>query len=220
MNTFTIFLLIGMALMIICMCWANRISYQFPLWKLIVSGAVLTGIGLLGAPIMSWIESGNWTGRSFYGAVFLTPILLWPLSMFLKMNYGRLMDLAAPAECIMLALLKVKCLIDGCCVGRVINIGGVSYRFPSQIVECCTAIVLMMMLLLMIRQQRFEGEIFQSYLVLYGMIRFVLNLFRETTPWFGPLAAGNFWSIVSVIVGVVSIVLLKQYQKKFRVKKL
>ena len=218
MDTFTLFLIAGMALMIICMCWANHISYQFPIWKLIVSGVVLTAIGLLGAHIMSWIESGNWTGRSFYGAVFLTPILLWPLSMILKMNYGRLMDLSAPAECIMLALLKVKCVIDGCCIGRIFNIHGGSYRFPSQFVECCIAVVLMIVLVLMIKQQRFEGRVFQSYLVLYGIIRFVLNLFRETTPWIGPFAAGNFWSLVSIAIGVISIILLKQHQKKVRLK--
>ena len=209
MDTFTIFLLAGMALMIICMLWANHMSYHSPFWKVIISGAILTGIGLLGAHIMSWIESGNWTGRSFYGAVFLTPILLWPLSGILKMSYGRLMDLSAPAECVMLALLKAKCRIDGCCAGRVFIMPRGSFQFPSQVVECITAIIIMSILLLMIRQQRFEGKIFPSYMVLYGILRFILNLFRETTPWIGPLAAGNFWSLVSIAFGAASILVLK-----------
>ena len=207
MNAFTLFLLAGMALMIICMCLVNRMVYHYPLWKVIISGAVLTGIGLLGAHIMSWIESGNWSGRSFYGAVFLTPILLWPLAKIIKMSYGRLMDLAAPAECIMLALLKVKCQIDGCCAGRIYSIPSGSFQFPSQKVECIAAMILMIVLLIMIKQKKYEGKIFQSYLIMYGVVRFVLNLFRETTPWIGPLAAGNFWSLVSVVIGIVSIIL-------------
>ena len=214
MDAFTMFLLIGMGLMFICMWAANRMSYTFPVWKILISSAILTGIGLLGAHIMSWIESGNWTGRSFYGAVFLTPVLLWPVSKILSIRYGGLMDLAAPAECIMLALLKIKCLIDGCCAGRHFETKNGSFQFPSQIVECVAAIVIMAVLLVIIRQRKNEGKIFQIYLILYGVIRFVLNLFRETTPWIGPLAAGNFWSLVSITIGVAAVLLLNRQKRK------
>ena len=197
--------------MVICMCQANSYSYCIPGWQVIVSAVILTGIGLLGSRIMFRIEGGaDWSGRSFYGAVFLTPILLWPVAKILRISYGALMDLAAPAECIMLAILKVKCQIDGCCRGRIFITQTGTFRFPSQIVECITAILIMIVLLILIKRQNQQGKIFSLYLIIYGITRFILNLFRETTPWIGPLAAGNFWSLVSIGIGFTSIFMISQ----------
>ena len=210
MSTFAVFMLIGMGLMFLCMLAANRISYQIPVWKIVISAVLLTAIGLLGAHIMSWIESGKWNGRSFFGAVFLAPLLMWLVAKVLDIRYGSLMDICAPAECIMLGLLKVKCFIDGCCGGRCFTILSRSFQFPSQIVECITAIILMGVLLLMINKKQYAGKIYPSYLILYGIIRFILNLFRETTPWIGPLAAGNFWSLISILIGLAAIRLLRE----------
>ena len=209
MPTFAMFMVMGMFLMFLCMWAANSISYKYSLWKIALSAAVLTCIGLLGAHIMAWIESGNWSARSFYGAVFLAPVLMWPVSMILRINYLGLIDLCAPAECIMLALLKVKCRIDGCCYGRTFDTPTGGVQFPSQIGECAAAIILMIVLVILLRRSKREGMIYPYYLILYGITRFILNMFRETTPWIGPLPAGHFWSLISVGIGIIALVVLK-----------
>lgn len=212
MSVFYIFLLIGALFMFLCMWFASRFYEKIPVWKLLISAALLTAIGLLGAHIMALIESGNWNGRSFFGAVFLAPMLMFPVAMILRIPYTIMMDLCAPAECIMLALLKVKCNIDGCCAGKLFLTNGELHRFPSQKVECAMAIILMVVLLLLIRSKKQTGKIYPWYLILYGVTRFILNLFRETTPWIGPLAAGNFWSIVAIIIGSVAMGMM--YKRK------
>lgn len=200
--------------MFLCMWITAKFYDPLPIWKLLLSALLLTCIGLLGAHLMSMIESGDWNGRSFFGAVFLAPLLMLPVSMILHIPYGTMLDLCAPAECIMLALLKVKCSIDGCCYGKIFRIGSNAFRFPSQKVECITAIILMIVLIILIRTKRWRRTIYPWYLILYGIIRFILNLFRETTPWIGPLAAGNFWSLVAIVVGVIWMLTLLKKRKE------
>ena len=110
----------------------------------------------------------------------------------------------------MLALLKVKCRIDGCCYGKTFHTRTGGVQFPSQIIELIVAIVLMFVLIILLQKSKREGMIYPYYLILYGVTRFILNLFRETTPWIGPLPAGNFWSLISVGIGIIAIVVLKK----------
>ena len=160
--------------------------------------------------MMFWIESGKWNGRSYFGAVFLVPVLLFPTAKILKVRYGDLLDISAPAGCVMLALLKVKCFKDGCCYGRIFKLSSGPFWFPSQKVEGLAGVVLTVILLILIRRKKSRGVIYCWYLILYGSIRFVLNLFRETTPWIGPLPAGNFWSLVALVLGITVMIIVRE----------
>ena len=200
--SFEMFIAIGTALMLVVMLVANR-HYGYHPAKVILAGLLLTAAGIIGAKLMAMIESGIWGGKSFYGALFFAPLIMLPVALALRIPYSRLMDLCAPAECVMLALLKVQCLYDGCCFGRLLGISssGRAIRFPSQIVECVSALLLMAVLLIIIRRGRAKGTVYPWYMVLYGVMRFILNLFRETTPFIWILPAGNFWSLVSLVLG-------------------
>ncbi len=210
---FAVFLALGMLAMLVCMLYTNK-SYGIKIWKIAVSAVLLTMIGYLGAKLMYFVEAGKWDGRSFYGAVFLTPILIFPVAKILRIPYGALMDLCAPAECIMLALLKVKCKIDGCCFGRIIELGDVSFQFPSQIVELLTALVLMVILIMIIKRGHWRGSVFAWYVFLYGATRLVLNFFRETKPWIGSLPAGSFWSLIAIVLGALYLILFKAKRER------
>ena len=199
----------GMLAVFAAMCYINRF-YNIPLWKVAVSCILLAAIGMIGVKLMFFIESGNWTGRSFYGAVFLIPVLMFPVARLLKVPYGDLMDLMPPGGCIMLALLKVKCKIDGCCFGRLMMINGKLVRFPSQIVEGVAAIALLIVMILIIRKGRWRGVAYAWVMLLYGIVRFILNFYRETSPWLGPLAAGSFWSLISITIGAMILLWTKR----------
>jgi prolipoprotein diacylglyceryltransferase len=124
----------------------------------------------------------------------------------MKIPYGDIMDFCAPAECVMLAIMKYRCLIDGCCAGKVllsIAMDG-SVIFPSQITELVNAFVLMAVLLGMAFSRKTRGKIYAWYLVLYGATRFVLNLFRaDTTPFLLGLPVGNIWSLLAIFLGIL-----------------
>lgn len=180
--------------------------YRVRLWKGLPVAILLTVTGTVGTYIWFFVESSMFGGRSYYGAVFLVPLAFVFLAKWLHIPYGELMDFCAPAECVMLAIMKYQCLVDGCCAGKVllsIAIDG-SVIFPSQTVELVNALVLMAVLMGMAFFKKFRGKIYPWYLVLYGTTRFVLNFFRaEATPLLLCLPVGNLWSLLAVFVGVL-----------------
>lgn len=199
-----------MAVMLFCRRW-----YSIVLWKAIVTAPVLTFFGLFSVKIMFFFESGNWTGLSFFGAVFLIPLWFYPVSRFMKVPYGALVDQCAPSICVMLAIMKIQCLLTGCCKGRVLyeNAAGEAIRFPSQIVELVTALALMVVLIYLMKKTMYHGRIYPLFMLLYGASRFILNLLRETTPFVWLLPAGNFWSLVAITIGIMWLMLIRHMER-------
>ena len=218
--SFEIFLTIGTLLMVAVMLYAGRI-YKVQVWKRIASAVLLTAAGVIGAKLMAFIESGSFSGRSFFGALFFAPLIMVPAAKLLKIDISDMLDLCAPCECIMLAFLKVDCFIEGCCKGRVLYITetGEKVRFPSQIVECLFAVLLMLILLRIMVKKKNRGVIYPMYMLLYGFTRFILNLLRETEPFIWILPAGNFWSIISMISGIVWMSVYEERHTKSRKRK-
>lgn len=198
-------LIIGTIAMAAVMLLPRRWRAGLSMWKTLLSAAVLTVLGVLGAKLMFLIESGFWAGTSFYGAVFFPPLFMVLLALLLRVPPLTLLDLCAPAECVMLAILKMQCAVNGCCVGMLLTItaDGTYIRFPSQIIELLNALILMVILLRLIRKGTWQGRIYPIYMLLYGITRFILNLLRDTEPFLLGLPAGNFWSLVAIVIALI-----------------
>ena len=119
-------------------------EYITALWKRIVTAVVFTLAGVLSVEIMAFIEKGSWGSRSFFGAVFFAPLFMAAFALVIREKPSDILDLCAPSEAAMLALMKVKCYMDGCCYGRLLGVDehGLDILFPSQIVECIAAIII------------------------------------------------------------------------------
>ena len=186
--------------MLILMLLRRKAFPQIRIWKFPIISILLTLAGVSGAMLMFYIESGKFGGTSFFGAILFIPLLLLP-ALLLRIRYSTLMDLCAPAECLMLAFMKVDCLVSDCCIGKYLP--ALEIQFPSQIVEMLTILVIMLILLQQERSGNNKGKLYGYYLIFYGVTRFVLNWFRYgLTPFVWILPAGNFWSIVAVIAGI------------------
>lgn len=191
--------------------------YALPLWKSVPIAVALVFTGVVGSQIWFFVENGYFTGRSLYGAIVFSPIVFFPLSKLLKIPYGKALDFVAPGGCLSLALVKLQCMRDNCCEGRILylNEDHIYVRFPSQIVEMVAFLIISTILFYMASKPKFRGRIFPWFLVLYGGTRFFLDFLRETTPsyLFG-LSAGSFWSLCSFIIGIISLVFVLINKKK------
>ena len=206
---------IGTVAMLITMLPMSK-RYQIAGWKTALSALLLTITGTIGTYIWFVVENGYFAGRSFYGAVFLVPPVFFLLAKFLRVHAGELIDLCAPAECVMLTIMKYQCMKDGCCGGRVLctTAEGLEVIFPSQIAETVAALIIAVILIVMARNPKNRGTLFPWYMVIYGASRFVLNLFRaENAVFLLGMTAGNVWSVLSVILGFAWLILLKKSQK-------
>ena len=194
--------------------------YRVRLWKGIPIAFILTITGTIGTYIWYTIENFEtfeyipFGGRSFYGAVFVVPIVFLLVAKLFRIPYGELMDCCAPAECAMLVIMKYQCLVDGCCGGRILyeTSDGVQVRFPSQIVEVTVAAAIFVVLMLLAFNKRNQRAIYPYYLLIYGGARFVLNFFRdELSSFILGIPPGHLWSLCAIII--VSIILYKHYKK-------
>ena len=178
-----------------------------PLWKTVIIMMAGALFGIAGIKLMYLLETGEYGGMSFYGAHFLGPVGIILGCYFLKTSKPEMksmLDISAVALCAALVLLKIHCRICGCCHGIALETdanGNVIRRFPSQTSEAIFALLLMILFIRMIRKGKNPGSIYPLYMILYGGGRYILNLFRETTPWILNMPSGNFWSILSVIIG-------------------
>ena len=196
-------LAIGFACMLILALLRNN-RYRFRLLKIVLLTALMVFFGVIGTMIMFYIENGRWGGTSFYGAVFMIPISFYLLSKVGLDEYGVITDYCAIPICIMLAVMKFRCIFQGCCGGRVLfeNAIGKKVVFPSQIMECITIIMVMILLIYCEGKGTYKNKIYPLFLVLYGSTRFILNSFRTGLhPLLVILPAGHFWSIVAIAVG-------------------
>lgn len=193
--------------MLFCRRW-----YAFPVWKTALAAPILTVAGVAGVKILFFIENGNWSGLSFYGAVLLVPVIFLLVAKVLRLPYGELMDFCAPAEAAMLVIMKIQCEMTGCCGGRFLYFDKANnpVYFPSRMAELCTAIVIMVVLMLLMRKPKNRGKIYPLFLLIYGVSRFILNWFRHTNPFIWILPAGNFWSLVAIGIGAVWLAKLKR----------
>jgi prolipoprotein diacylglyceryltransferase len=196
---------LGAVAMFLSMLLRKKQFPQVAIWKMVLLTLWLTITGVLGTMILAYIELGEFGGTSFYGAVFLVPILILP-AMLMRITYKDILNLCAPAECAMLLVMRFDCLDKGCCFGRYLP--ALEFQFPSQIAEMVVAITIMIILIQMHRKDR-QVQLYPWYMILYGVCRFILQGFRYggTDPWVLGLSQGHFWSLIAVVIGTVWLLL-------------
>lgn len=204
-------LVLGTVAMFFLMLLRRKKYPEVNIWKMAVISFWLTISGVIGAMLMYFIETGSFGGTSFFGAILFVPVIVSP-AVILKVKYSTLLDLCAPAESLMLAFMKFDCYLSGCCIGKYLPTLG--FQFPSRLVEIITTLIIMAALLKLENKPENKGRIYAWYLVLYGATRFVLNWFRYgVKPFVWILPAGNFWSVVAVIIGTIWLIFTKNKRK-------
>lgn len=212
------FLLIGFILM--CVLTSIQMKwYGEKIWKSFFTSIAIVVTGLVSCKVWFFLENGYWGARSFYGAIFFAPLTFFLVAKILKVPYLHSLDYCATAGCLILAVLKIDCMIGGCCKGIVLSVreNGDAVRFPSQAIEFALALALAVFLLIQSKRIERRGKIYPLALVLYGLQRFVLNLLRDdwgrTKDLHLLMPLGCIWSCVAVAAGVIWLAVVKKKAK-------
>lgn len=134
------------------------------------------------------------TGRGFvfYGSfLFAIPTMLWFFKKH-KLNTYKMLDVMAVVTCIVHMFGRIGCFFAGCCYGKPTQ-GPLGVTFtneacqaplntpliPTQLLEAGFIFLVMICLLIIkSRYQKFYGQLFLLYLMLYAIGRSVLEIFR------------------------------------------
>ncbi len=141
-------------------------------------------------------------GFSFYGAVFLLPLVMPLIGKTLKLHWRASLDNAAVCILAMLGTIRLGCYLNGCCGGNVFYVGDFSFTFPTQLIECVWDFAVLFLLLKWEKAGKAPGSLYPRFLLLYGGARFFIEFLRNTTKdWLG-FSHAQWFSAAAILMGV------------------
>ncbi|MBR2024232.1 MAG: prolipoprotein diacylglyceryl transferase [Clostridia bacterium] len=151
-STYYAAMILGYVLMVILMLLKER-RENLDISKLKSVIFATSGLlcGVLGCKILFILENFAYVqnkglsfgGFSFYGSVFLTPFIMPLVGKALGFKLRDSFDNSAICIVAMLGMIRVGCFLNGCCGGKLINIGDFYFTFPIQLIECiCDFLIL------------------------------------------------------------------------------
>ena len=173
-----------------------------------VNNIVMLGMisGVIGARVFYVVQ--NWSfyrlhpaaiiridqgGLVFYGGFILAvAVLIYYIRKICHADTVRVLDITAPALAAAHALGRIGCFFNGCCFGKPADFfwcaaypsGSEPFRkygdiplHPVQLYEAVLNIFLAVLLFYMVRKCR-RGIVMASYILTYGILRFIDEFFR------------------------------------------
>ena len=164
-------------------------------------------------------------GGVFYGGLLLAvAVAFWYISRH-RMPFWTTCDVFAPGIALGHVTGRLGCLAAGCCYGKptdvpwgivftnpvaAANVGtplGIPLH-PTQLYEAGAALIIVTLLLVTERRGRpFAGRTFWSYMFLYAVSRYIIEMYRGDPRGtvFGIFSTSQF---ISVVLGPLSLVML------------
>lgn len=131
-------------------------------------------------------------GYTLYGALLTSLFGVFLYCRIQQLNFLQFGDIAAPATCLGIFLGRLGCFGAGCCWGKPTHVpwavtftsstAFTSFRqvpvHPTQLYESFGALLIYFYLQWLFRRRQFPGEILFNGLILYGILRFMVEFFR------------------------------------------
>jgi phosphatidylglycerol:prolipoprotein diacylglycerol transferase len=171
------------------------------------------------------------SGGVFYGGLIAAVLVALLYLRRHKLPLWTTTDVFAPGIALGHVVGRLGCLMAGCCFGKpssvpwaitfrdpaaLANVGtplGVPLH-PTQLYEAGAEALILGFLLLMERQEErpFPGRTFWSYMLLYGLSRFVIEFYRGDNRGtvFDLLSTSQFVSVILVPLSIVMLVVLSR----------
>lgn len=162
-------------------------------------------------------------GLVFYGGLIGAVLVgFWYMKRH-RMPFLLNCDIFAPALALGHAIGRIGCFLAGCCYGRLLDStawygvifplhvhsfapGGIEL-YPTQLMEALGEFINFGILVLLRHKKRFDGQIIATYLMIYAVLRAIIELYRGDLergfifePW---LSTSQFISIIMFLAGAL-----------------
>ena len=200
--TFPIMLVTGIIGMYLC-TYKRRTLFSLNFWQCGGFSALLTLVGVAGAMLLHFLENGSFGGVSFYGSVFLIPILMPLAGLLFRLKPSQSMDICGPCVAIMIGCMRVNCFLSGCCGGWEMCIGEICFAWPTQVIDSFGDFAIMAGLLRIEKNRPQSGLLYPMFMVLYSIMRFILEFLRDTQKDWLYLSHGQWFALLAILVGTI-----------------
>lgn len=154
------------------------------------------------------------TYETFHSCIILPIFLLWVMMRMMKLSPLEMFDTFFVYIPLAHAIGRVACLLVGCCWGNLITITlfgkVVQFENPIPLYELIMNVIIYRLLSRLHdriyssdARKIYSGMIIALYLVFYGMVRFVLEIFRKEPVIGWGMTQAQIAMIVYISIGVM-----------------
>jgi phosphatidylglycerol:prolipoprotein diacylglycerol transferase len=169
-------------------------------------------------------------GLVFYGGVlFAVPTAVWYVKKN-GMGVWSTADIFAPSIAVGHVFGRLGCLAAGCCFGKTAQSlpWGIVFSdpdclaptnvllHPTQLYESAGELTNFLILITLRRYKSFDGQVFMTYLLLYSVLRFIVEFFRGDVGrgfFIDGLSVSQGISIIMFLVAVAGFLVLKSKRR-------
>ncbi|NLC06639.1 MAG: prolipoprotein diacylglyceryl transferase [Syntrophomonadaceae bacterium] len=139
-----------------------------------------------------------------------------------RLPFWNLADVVAPFLALGYGIVRIGCFLNGCCFGKPTDLPwGVVFpglleisRHPTQLYSAGLALLLFGMLIWLFCRRKFPGQVFLVYLMVYAVMRAVVEVFRENLLVLGPITIAQLVSLGLFLVAAVTYVYLRNRARR------
>lgn len=169
----------------------------------------------------SLISKAMGGGFVFYGSlIFAIPTIIFWLKKN-KIKVRPFLDVLAFAGPVVHSFGRVGCFLAGCCHGKVCESWvGVTFTnpdslaaiknqplYPTQIFDIIVNLIILVTVIILEKKQKFEGQLFLVYLMMYGVGRSIVEMYRGDDArgflFGGALSHSQFIAICIITICVI-----------------
>ncbi len=177
--------------------------------------------GLVGIPLSEWsfdvvLEAFSQEGTHTYHASIILPFLvLTVLIRIWRFRFFQVMDIIFLHLPLVHALGRIGCFAVGCCWGRIVFIDLFGWQLRFQNPMPLYSIGVNLLIFAVLRRvfvatqheeetgRRYEGLVFGGYLVLYGVARLIIEVFRPQRPVWLELTQAQLVMLAFIAIGAI-----------------
>ncbi len=155
-------------------------------------------------------------GLSYFGGLALA--IIWGIFLCRRrgLPIGTLADIGALVVPLGYALVRIGCLLNGCCYGIESDLPWAMpvsafddlYRHPTQLYSSLSGLITAAIIWRFRRHRLFEGFLLFLYGELYVIFRFIIEFFREGERVLGPLTPAQLFCIVAAVVIPIVVIIM------------
>ena len=185
---------------------------------------------VVGLVVYAWMLLYNWalTGFTAFGEKSMMRIMIFiPLAVYLiaklfRIDFNSFSDMCVTGNLwVSMAAAKFACIFVGCCRGYPSAFGiynpvkGITL-FPIQLFDTFFFILLGIVFILMSKEKNYrcDGTFFPTFMILYGIIAFLLEFARDNEKILLGCSADSFHALFLALVGIIYFVIIKRNSAK------
>ncbi|MGE5582342.1 MAG: prolipoprotein diacylglyceryl transferase [Bacillota bacterium] len=140
-----------------------------------------------------------------------------------KIYPWKLADIVTPYIALGYAIVRIGCFLNGCCYGKISSVSwalrcaanDLALRHPTQLYSIAGSLILFGVLWSLRNHRHFPGFLFLLYIGLYSIMRYIVEIFRESPMVFPWLSLAQ---LVCIILGAAAFGLILILEGRFRKK--